>query len=48
MSRDPLRTFRAPDDLWDEAKERAKERDEPVSAAIRRALRDYIKGDKKK
>jgi predicted transcriptional regulator len=35
------RTVRVPDNLWNDALARATERDESLSAVIRRALRDY-------
>lgn len=41
MARTPLRTFRAPDDLWAAAQTEAAERGESVSAAILRFLIDY-------
>lgn len=40
----PLRNVRIDDDLWNAAKERAAENDETVAQVIRRALREYVKG----
>lgn len=39
----PHRTIRVPDDLWDEAKTKAAEREETVTEVILRALRRYVK-----
>lgn len=41
MARTPLRTFRAPDDVWEAAQKEASERGESVSAAILNFLYDY-------
>lgn len=41
MARAPLRTFRAPDELWTEVQELAAENGEPVSEILRRALEAY-------
>ena len=38
----PTRTFRAPDEEWDPAKERAAEEGETVTDVLRRALREYV------
>ena len=43
MARDPLRAIRVPDDLWKAAQAKARERGEPVSEVIRRALQRYVK-----
>ena len=43
QGRIPMRTVRVPDDEWQAAKERAAERGETVSDAIRRALRRYAR-----
>lgn len=42
-NRDPLRSFRCPHDLWREAMEVAKERNEALSLVIRTALTAYVK-----
>ena len=39
---DPVRTVRAPDELWQAAQDRAWERRESVSDAMRLALRAYV------
>lgn len=39
----PARTIRVPDDLWNRARERADERGETVSEAVRRFLVRYVK-----
>lgn len=39
--RDPLRSVRIPDDIWQAAQAAAAERGESVSEVIRRALRRY-------
>ena len=38
-----MRTFRADNDLWEAVKLTAKVRREPVSHAIRRSLRNYVR-----
>lgn len=38
----PLRSFRCPDDLWDQAKARAAEKDESVTDALVRGLKLYV------
>jgi len=43
MARDPLRTYRAADDVYDPAVRAAAQRGESVSAVLRRALVDYAK-----
>lgn len=43
MSTTPIRNIRVPDQLWDAAKAEADSRNETVSAAIIRALRNYTR-----
>jgi predicted transcriptional regulator len=42
-NRIPLRTFRAPDDLWQRARAVAAVRDESLSDVIRAALERYVR-----
>lgn len=39
----PLRTVRVPDELWQAAQRVAADRDEPLSAVIRRCLERYVR-----
>jgi hypothetical protein len=39
----PIHSLRVPDELWDKAKARAKERDETLSDAIRKFLERYTR-----
>lgn len=39
----PARTIRVPDPLWEQAKQRADERGETVSEAVRRFLARYAR-----
>jgi antitoxin component of RelBE/YafQ-DinJ toxin-antitoxin module len=43
MPRTPNRAVRVPDDLWEEAQRVAADRGEPLSEAIRRFLREYVR-----
>lgn len=43
MSTTPIRNVRVPDDLWHAAQAEADSRNETVSAAIIRALRNYTR-----
>jgi len=47
MAKTPLRAIRIADDLWQPAKDRAIVNGETVTAAIRRALTEYIADPKK-
>lgn len=38
----PIRAVRVPDDLWEQAKRVAADRDETVAEVIRRALERYV------
>ena len=40
----PLRSLRVDDELWESAKAEAAKRQETVTDAIRRGLREYVKG----
>lgn len=40
----PSRNVRIPDDLWEQAKAVAAEREETLTEVILRALRRYVKG----
>jgi predicted transcriptional regulator len=40
---EPIRTFRAPDSLWQRAREIAGRRNESLSDVIRAALERYVK-----
>lgn len=42
-----IRTVRVPDDLWEQAQEKAAEKGETLSEVIRRALEEYIKNAEK-
>jgi len=39
----PIRTFRVPNDLWEAALQKTRERGETVSDVVRRALERYVK-----
>lgn len=39
----PIRAVRVPDDLWEQAKRVAADRDESVAEVIRRALERYVR-----
>lgn len=39
----PRRSFRIPDDLWDAARAKAKERGETVTDVVIRALKRYVR-----
>lgn len=41
--RDPVRSIRVSDELWEAAKRVAADRDEHVSGVIRRALERYVR-----
>ena len=41
--REPLRSIRVPDDIWEAAQKVAAERGESVSEVIRRALKRYAR-----
>ena len=41
----PQRTFRIPDDLWQAARRKAKQRGETVTAVVIRALKRYVQED---
>lgn len=43
MTRDPIRTYRAPDSLYRAAQAKADERGEVLSEQIRRFLERYVK-----
>lgn len=38
-----MRSFRVPDELWDEAKELARRRHETLSQILREALQGYVR-----
>jgi hypothetical protein len=48
MNDTPIRTLRVPDELWEAAQARAKERGETVTDVLIRALKRYVRGGSSK